>query len=229
MGFNARAKSTEGTSAGLEARLEILRQLALSRGASHAVVISASDVLVDPRVRLKCMIPKCYMSGACSHCPPHGSSFHETRDMVLRHDRAVFFRVIVPSSIIAATGLASRIVDGVMDDAGNLNTLGAHYILTATIVKIIQKRAREMGFVSMQTYAAGDCRDLYCHLQLTCQALQTQKGCRHPSLSSPSMESCGIDAFTMAARAGWDAYPIGGTCQPDSVPHGNLMGLALIK
>ena len=218
--------STSG--AGLMIRLEELRELALARGADQAVVIPTSEVIVDPRVRLKCMIPKCYMSGACAHCPPHGSSFSETSDTVSRYEWAVFFRVLVDSSVIANEKAASIILSGVGDDEGTMSTLGASYMLLASIVKIVQKRAEEMEYSPTFGFAAGDCRDLFCHYQPTCQSLQTRRDCRHPSLSSPSMESSGLDAFTMAARVGWDAYPIGGTCQPDSVPHGALMGLVLV-
>ena len=38
-----------------------------------------------------------------------------------------------------------------------------------------------------------------------------------------------MDVFTMAARAGWEVFPIGGACEPDSVPMGSLMGLVLIS
>jgi len=51
------------------AYLERLRLFSLKSGADDAVIIPSSDVIVDPRVRFKCMIPKCYMSGNCSHCP----------------------------------------------------------------------------------------------------------------------------------------------------------------
>jgi len=42
------------------------------------------------------------------------------------------------------------------------------------------------------------------------------------------MEAVGIDAFTMAAKVGWDIYPIGGSTLPDKVPHGTKLGLVLI-
>lgn len=228
MGSRRETQTSEASIAVRMRQLEELQELALARGADQAVVIPTSEVIVDPRVRLKCMIPKCYMSGACAHCPPHGSSFQETKDTVSRYEWAVFFRVLVDSSVIASEEAASIILSGVSDDAGTMSTLGASYILLASIVKIVQKRAEEIGYSPTFGFAAGDCRDLFCHYQPTCQSLQTRRGCRHSSLSSPSMESCGLDAFTMAARVGWDAYPIGGTCRPESVPHGALMGLVLV-
>ena len=208
--------------------LEGLCRLALERGAGDAVVIPASEVIVDPRVRLRCMIPKCYMSGDCSHCPPHGYSTVETREIVSRYQSGVFFRVLVKSSIISAKALEEAINSGVVDDQGNAFNLGGHYMLVSTIVKLLQKRARAMGYPHSQGFAAGNCRDPFCFLQPGCQDLMTSRGCRNPHLSSPSMESCGMDAFTMAARVGWDLFPIGGRCEPDSVPGGSLMGLVLV-
>jgi predicted metal-binding protein len=208
--------------------LESLRQTALKRGASDAVIVSASEVIIDPRVRFKCMIPKCYMSGNCAHCPPHGLSTKEVRDIVGRFENGVFFRVKVKNSIIAAKDIHHAIEDGVADKNGNLLNLGAHYILVFTLVKVLEKRAREAGLVT-QGFAAGNCRDPFCMLQPVCQNLMTDRGCRNPELSSYSMESCGMDVYRMAARSGWDQYPIGGSCEPDSVPQGNLMGLVLVR
>ena len=211
----------------LKKNFEALRQLALDLGANDSVIIPTSEVIVDPRVRLKCIIPKCYISGNCNHCPPHGYSIQEVRDMVSSYERGVFYRLKVKSSIIAAKNIADSISSGVMDDAGNAFNLGGNYILVSTITKLLQKRAMEMGLNSTRGFAAGDCRDIFCHLQPICQELMTKRGCRNSDFSSPSMESCGMDVFTMAARVGWDVYPIGGTCDPDSVPHGSLMGLVL--
>jgi predicted metal-binding protein len=211
------------------ADLEQLRRFALTRGADDAVVIRARDVLIDPRVRFKCMIPKCYMSGGCAHCPPHGYSIQEVRDIVSRYKWAVFFRKRVDSAIIAARNLHEAIDSGIMDDKGNAINLGGHYILVFTIVKLLQKKAADSGFGPTHGFAAGNCRDPFCHLQPTCRNLMTDKGCRHPELSSFSMESCGMDVYRMAARAGWDQFPIGGTCEPDSIPRGSLMGLVLVN
>jgi predicted metal-binding protein len=209
--------------------LEKLRRLAEKRGASDAVVIDASDVRVDPRVRLKCLIPKCYTSGACDHCPPHGYSTREVRDIVSRYRYGVFFRVMVANSVVAAENLGRNISSGEFDDQGNLYNLGGHYYLVFTILALLEREAESMGFASSFGMAAGNCRDVFCHFQPTCRKLMSsKKGCRHPDLSAPSMESCGIDAFSMAARVGWDIFPIGGSLTPGDVPHGNLLGLILV-
>ena len=214
----------------VETRLEILeplRNAALSHGADNAVIIPASDVIVDPRVRLKCMIPKCHMSGGCIHCPPHGRTIDEVREIVSGYNWGVFFRVKVKSSIIAAKGVHKAIDAGVLDKKGNMLNMGAYFQLVYTIVKIIEKRAGESGYAT-NGFAAANCREMFCFLQPVCQDLMTSKGCRVPELSAYSMESCGMDVYTMAARVGWDHYPIGGSCEPDSIPHGHLMGLVLV-
>jgi predicted metal-binding protein len=212
----------------LKKELEELKQLALDLGADNSVAIPVSEVIVDPRARLKCLIPKCYMSGNCYHCPPFGYSIQEVRDIVSRYEWAVFFRVLGKSSIFAAKSITDSINSGVLDNKGNMFNLGGHYILVFTITKLLQKRAEAMGHTSTQGFAAGNCRDPFCLVQPTCQNLMSRQGCRNSNFSTHSMESCGMDVFTMAARVGWDVFPIGGTCEPDSVPHGSLMGLVLI-
>jgi predicted metal-binding protein len=208
--------------------VEFLRKSALSHGASDAVVIPASEVILDPRVRFKCMIPKCYMSGGCAHCPPHGLSVREVRDIVSAHELGIFFRVRVESETIAASNIHDAIEHGILDNQGKLMTLGGNYILVFTIVKILEKFARQAGFAAYG-FGAGNCRDPLCFLQPVCQGLMSNKGCRNPNLSAFSMESCGMDAYTMAARVGWDHYPIGGSCEPDTVPRGSLMGIVLVR
>ncbi len=208
--------------------LEKLRKGAMETGADKAVVIPASDVIIDPRVRLKCMIPKCYMSGSCGHCPPHGYSIQEVKDIVSQFEKAVFFRVKVKSDIIAAESLYKAVESGVLDRNGNAFNLTGYYILVFSIARILQKRARAMGYTRTHGFAAGNCRDPFCHLQPHCQDLMTKNGCRHPEVSLHSMEASGIDVFLMAAKTGWDHYPIGGSCIPEKVPQGNLMGLVLV-
>ena len=225
---------TNGTvkkSSASNARPEILNTMqttALACGADDAMIIPTSDVIVDPRVRFKCMIPRCYMSGSCAHCPPHGYSTKETRDLLAGFDWGIFFRVKVKSSFIAAKSIHKSIESGIMDNSGNALNLGGHYILVFTIVKVLEKMARDSKYTT-HGFAAGNCKDPFCHFQPVCQDLMTKKGCRNPDLSSYSMESCGMDVYKMAARVGWDQYPIGGSCEPDSVPQGSLMGLVLVK
>ena len=42
------------------------------------------------------------------------------------------------------------------------------------------------------------------------------------------MEGAGMDVLTMAARVGWDIYPIGAATPPSEVSYGLRLGLVLI-
>ena len=207
--------------------LDELSALARQWGASDAVALEAGQVRLDPRVRFKCMVPNCYMSGGCAHCPPHGFSLETVEKAVLAHEAGVFFRVKTPPPMVASQGLSQCIQSGVMDDSGWLLNLGAHYILVMSIARLLQKTAREMGYASGAAFAAGNCRDALCHFQPVCRRMSGQ-ACRNPELSAPSMESCGLDVFAMAAGAGWDVYPVGGTADAATVGTGSLMGLTLL-
>ncbi len=208
--------------------LEVLRRLAEKCGADDAVVVDASEIPVDPRVRLKCLIPACYSGGTCNYCPPSGYSLSEIKEILARHTRGILFRVLIRSSVIAAEDVGHDLRKGVFDNAGNLTTLAAYFLLVFTIASRVEDGARQMGFDSPFRLAAGTCRDAFCHFQLTCQKLMTGRGCRHPRVSAPSLEACGIDALTLAARVGWDIFPIGGSLMPKDVPHGTAMGLVLV-
>ena len=78
-----------------------------------------------------------------------------------------------------------------------------------------------MGFV------AGSCKRTFCP-DIECSALVQGKGCRHPLWARPAMESVGMNVYMMAAKIGWDIYPIGRTVSLEDLPHGNYLGLVLI-
>jgi predicted metal-binding protein len=209
-------------------KLRELVDLALECGAGEAMVIDAAAVLLDPRVRLKCLIPPCYMSGQCGHCPPHGYSLEETRQRLSGYTRGVFFRVPVDSRFIASPLISDALIEHRMDDRSDLWGVGLSYVLVVQIAVLLEKKAGEIG-LRATGFTAGDCKDILCFFHSHCMALISEKkGCRHPDLARPSMESCGMDVFTMAARAGWETYPIGGTCRPGDVPQGALMGLVML-
>ena len=54
------------------------------------------------------------------------------------------------------------------------------------------------------------------------------QGCRHPLKARAPMEGIGMDAYTMAAKVGWDTYPVGSQTSPDKLPHGHRLVLVMI-
>ena len=65
-----------------DAAMRELCAVAGKGGAEDALVIPASDIIIDPRVRFKCMIAPCFESGVCANCPPYGYAIEEVRNMV---------------------------------------------------------------------------------------------------------------------------------------------------
>ena len=211
----------------MEAEMETLRSMAITHGATNARVIDADTIPVDPRVRFKCMIPKCYMSGRCGHCPPYGYPPEKTREIVNTCKIGVIFHVRVDPTIIAAKNIGDVIISGRADGAGNLLSLGGHYMLVYTLVHMLRKKSADMGIKQTHGFAAGCCKDVLCFSSKNCRILNGSDQCRNPEMSAPSLEGAGIDAFRLAARTGWSVYPIGGSCEPQSVKRGMLMGLVL--
>jgi hypothetical protein len=76
-------------------------------------------------------------------------------------------------------------------------------------------------------FACGACKYLFCATE-PCSALVPGKGCRHPGRARGSMECAGMDVFTMAAKSGWDIYPIGASALPSDIPCAASYGLVLI-
>lgn len=212
----------------LAGRLQELLGVAMRAGASDAKVISSADVVLDARVRLKCLIPRCSAAGTCVHCPPDGLSLQETAAVISRYRKGIFFRVVVDSEVVSGPAVSEGIArkEGGRHRAARM-LLGAYYLLVLQIAALLERKARRWGY-EPAGYGAGTCRDVLCLFQPHCRALLTTRGCRHPDLSRPSMESCGMDVYTMGANVGWDIYPVGGSVRPEDVPKGSLMGLVLV-
>jgi predicted metal-binding protein len=209
---------------------DALRELcavALKGGAEDAVIIPAADIIVDARVRFKCMIAPCPESGVCANCPPYGYSVEQVRSMVSAYQKAVFFRVAAKESDVASPAILPGMEGGYLDDGGTCVMVGAYYILCYQIVELIARRARQLDFDPLG-FAAGDCKEVLCFFHNACRALKDRSKCRHPDLSRPSMEASGMDVYAMAAGVGWDIYPIGGSCRPGDVPRGSICGIVLV-
>lgn len=210
----------------LQADMQKYQQAALESGATDAKVITAEDVRVDKRVRIKCMIPKCPMSGSCANCPPYSLDTDKIRELVSCYQQALLVKLNMDSGLMAGEDL------GVIDDGGKvvpskkLRQLLNQYRKLNDLVTELESQAFYDGHYLAVSFAAGDCNSVYCNFQ-ECQVLKGNP-CRFPLRARPSMESSSINAYLMAAEAGWDVYPIGSNCDPDNVPHGTLLGLVLV-
>ena len=195
--------------------VERYRLLAIDLGASDAKVIQSNEVMVEHRVRGKCIVPKCPYYGLSGNCPPHSPSPEEIRVMLKEYRCGVFIRLIIPSDQIAG------------EKAFEENRMRPFRMKIQDMVSELESIAFYDGYPLAMGFAAGTCKRSLCP-DLECSALIPGKGCRHPLRARPSMESVGMNVYTMAAKAGWDVYPIGKTLSPEDLPHGNYFGLVMI-
>jgi predicted metal-binding protein len=199
----------------LQQDLEKYRQRAIELGATDAKIISTDVVLVDDRVRAKCLYPKCRHYGTNANCPPYAMDLDLVRKTVNGFQHAIFVKTEVPSETIAGP------------EARDKTLFVRSAVKNHEIVSRIEAEAFFDGYHLALAFAGGSCKRLFCPNN-ECTALLPGQPCSHPLRARASMEGVGMDVFTMAAKVGWDIYPIGASISPEEVPHGNRMGLVLI-
>ena len=209
--------------------LEIYRQEAVKcKGISEAAVIDQKDIIVDIRAPLKCSIPKCYSYGTSIHCPPLiDISAEKMKQVAKMYRHGILMKADLPSDLVAGEELTKAILSHKRDPEKKVIQLGRSVINIFQAVSKVESMAYYDGYYLSMGFAAGSCKETLCYKFPDCQAMEG-KGCRHPNMARPSMEAVGFDAYRMAARVGWEIYPIGGNCVPESVPHGLMIGLVLI-
>ena len=199
----------------LQEDLEKYRQRALELGAADARIIPADMVVVDERVRIKCMYPECPAYGKNYHCPPRTIDVDLTRKMVNNFRYALFVKMEVPSEAMTGTG----------DREKKLRVPFRRRLYE--VVGRVEAAAFYDGYYLAVGFGMSGCKSVFCP-RSECSALIPGGSCRHPMKARPSMEAVGMDAFVMAARVGWDVYPLGYSSAPADVSCGLLLGLVLI-
>lgn len=199
----------------LQSDLEKYRQRALELGATHAKIIAADQIIIDERVRAKCIFPKCQSYGTNANCPPYTMDLDEARKMVNNFSYAIFYKIEVPTELVA--GPKAR--------EGKL--YGPSALKNHEIASKIEAEAFHDGYHLAVAFAGGACKTIFCP-DKECSALIPGQGCRAPLRARASMEAIGMDVYRMTARAGWDIYPLGRAEPPADVPFGSRMGIVLI-
>lgn len=183
--------------------------MALAMGASDAVVIEAEAVGVEDRFAAFCETPRCPAYGQNAHCPPHGMTPERFRILLAGFDRALVFKIDVPTELLLS------------EDRYEINGL-IHEIAAAIEASVRDGGRRAMGL------AAGSCKRVFCHDHPQCRVL-AGGACRHPHLSRPSMSGLGVNAAGLTRVAGWRIEKIGRNTDAEAIPMGMLMGMVLLK
>ena len=174
--------------------LEKYRQKALEAGADQAKIVPANQVVVDERVRMKCLVPLCHLYGESPNCPPYTPEPEEMRKVLSKFSYAIFTRNdVLP-------------VEDFVDDEKWHRAHMKHQGKTHRLVSEVEALAFNDGYYLAMGFAAGGCKTALCGGQI-CQFLDSGR-CRFPLKARPSMEAVGIDAYRLATQVGWDIYPV---------------------
>ncbi len=199
----------------LQEDLKKYRQRAIELGATEAKIIGMDGVVIDERVLAKCVYPKCPGYGTNVNCPPYAMTPDETRKLVDKFHYAIFAKIEVPADHIAG------------QEAIEKQLIHPYRRKLAEIIGILESEAFYDGYHLALGFGSGSCKALFCPAK-ECEVLVPGHGCPHRLKARSPMEAVGMDVYTMAAKAGWDIYPIGDSTNPSEVPHGLRLGLVFI-
>jgi len=172
--------------------------LALGLGASDAAIIPANQVVVDERVRLKCVVPRCLRAGETPNCPPHAPELDLVRRALGRFSWAVLFKCDVAPVADLAPGSGKSQED-------KRRVLSFHRP-SSDLVHELERQAYQDGYHLSMGFGGGSCKDYLCQ-GVICQFLDSGR-CRFPHRARPAMEAMGIDVISLINRVGWRAYPL---------------------
>jgi predicted metal-binding protein len=199
----------------LQQDLEKYRQRSVELGATDAKVITTDEVVIDERVLAKCTYPRCFGYGTNANCPPYAMSPDQLRKVLNRFRYAIFIKLEVPADDIAGV------------EARDRKLLKPFIRKLSEITAKIEAEAFYDGYHLALAFGNGSCKGLFC-ADVECRALVPGQACPHHLRARAPMEAVGMDAFTMAAKAGWDIYPIGITTSASEVPYGLRLALVLV-
>lgn len=192
--------------------LDSLCQIALDNGAEKAVPIPASDVVIDERVSMKCLVPICSFYGRNIMCPPNLISVEHFKRIASLYSAAILIQI--PSSSRPAPPEVASAVS--LDDVWKtmnptnrvdhmkstptieyFNELKASQEKLYSIINAIESASLKAGNRFSIGFAAGGC--LLCE---KCVGPDSSEPCNHPFKARPSMEAMGIDVVGTAEKAG---------------------------
>jgi predicted metal-binding protein len=184
----------------LQANLARYRQLALDLGASAAAIIPANSVIVDERVRLKCLVPRCLRAGETPNCPPNAPDLDLVRRALSRFTWAVLFKCDV--------GPISDYAPGSGKTPEEKRRVLQFHRQSSEIVYALECQAYKDGYQLAMGLGGGSCKDYLCQGML-CQFLDSGR-CRFPHRARPAMEAMGIHVIELINQVGWQAYALMG-------------------
>jgi predicted metal-binding protein len=160
---------------------KIMKQLqneAIQLGATRAKVIPVSSIVIDERVRLKCLVPLCDKYNHNLMCPPNLPSVEEFRKSVQRYSKALFVQLVLKKK--------RKISKAEIRSYG----LRLH-----KIIHQLERKALYLGYPLTAGLIGGSCK-------LCRKCVGPTGSCRHPLIARPSVEGMGIDVIQTARKIG---------------------------
>lgn len=167
-------------------------------GARDAKAILAKEVVVDPRVRLKCSVPLCDSYGHNKMCPPNVLTVEEFARALSHYKHGL----LIQFEMDWGEGEVRQLFKG--ESLGTIHKDEAYVDeMTMVMRKMsdalceLERDALYMGYRFAAGLSGGCCR-----LCDECVGPGQDATCRHPFQARPSMEAMGIDVVATAEKAG---------------------------
>ena len=165
-------------------RQELL-DLAIKRGASRALWLPVSKVVVEERFAAMCRSPRCPSYGLAPGCPPHVMSAGRFREVLAGYEWVLVFTRDVAAAMLQGN---SR-----LEVAKQIHEIAA----------TIELAAVSFGFSQAYGIAAGSCKELFCPEDQACRVLQCNQPCRFPDKARPSVSGLGVNVSALCTALGW--------------------------
>ena len=172
--------------------ITLLIQTAKDAGAVEALYISAKDIVVDDRVRLKCMVPLCRHYGDLV-CPPNVLTPNEFRGYL----KLYRFGVLLSTEYKNPPKPAS------LEDSEEVSKeiRKKSYDLSEILLKM-EAVALQKGYRFAAGFTGGSCH--YCD-----SCVKTGNECKTPYRARPSMEAVGVDVVETLKKVDMDVkFPV---------------------
>lgn len=192
--------------------LEVLCQRAKEMGASEAIAIPVTDVVVEERAKLKCLVPVCSFYGTNLMCPPNVIPIAEFKKILKNYHGAILIKIESSSSgppeeltgpndlskaweiVMSAGRKGEQLAIPAIEYA---RTLRDNMERLHEIINQIESNCLKEGYCFAAGFSAGGC-----FLCDECVGSKSGLPCRHPFKARPSMEAMGIDVVATAKKAG---------------------------
>ena len=205
-------------------------------GVSRAAIISAKDIIVDEKVRWKCLFPICFGVGSSPCCPPNTPPVDECERIIHSFRYAVVFQLDVPVEIFARSSEHFGPMPDDIDPAwqGAIDEGSQPWIDNNDACNRIEEIANSMGYRQAVSFQGGPCLGLITRKcgdlfgKSNC-AVNNGQTCRNFLKVRPAMEAMAIDVIGTILPLGWDMVYIGGGLNTAAdIPCASTAGLLLV-